>query len=149
MKAEQAKQPVTAQRTDVKTLERGRYLSQIAGCNDCHTKGYHEAAGNLPEQQWLMGDSLGFRGPWGTTYAPKLRLLVQHLSEDQWVESARLQVLRPPMPWFNLRVTAENDLWALYQFIKHPGPAGHPAPAYLPPGQEPPWPVVQWPEPPK
>jgi hypothetical protein len=23
--------------------------------------------GNIPESQWLMGDKLGWRGPWGTT----------------------------------------------------------------------------------
>ena len=30
---------------DEKTEERGRYLIKIAGCNDCHTAGYAEAAG--------------------------------------------------------------------------------------------------------
>lgn len=29
------------------TLERGRYLVTIGGCNDCHTPGYPEAAGQV------------------------------------------------------------------------------------------------------
>ena len=30
-------------------VERGRYLVQIAGCNDCHTAGYVQAGGSIPE----------------------------------------------------------------------------------------------------
>ena len=55
-------------KADLKSLDRGRYLVKIAGCNDCHTRGYAETAGKVPEKQWLTGDQLGWRGPWGTTY---------------------------------------------------------------------------------
>jgi len=34
----------------------GRYLVQIAGCNDCHTPGYAMAAGRVDEKEWLTGD---------------------------------------------------------------------------------------------
>jgi len=61
-----------------KSLDRGRYLVKIAGCNDCHTAGYAETAGKVPEKQWLTGDQLGWRGPWGTTYAANLRLYMQN-----------------------------------------------------------------------
>src|SRR5688572_2915819 len=54
--------------------ERGRYLVRIAGCNDCHTEGYAFANGDIDESNWLTGDALGWRGPWGTTYAANLRL---------------------------------------------------------------------------
>ena len=53
-------------------VDRGRYLVKIAGCNDCHTAGYAAAAGNVPESAWLTGDTLGWRGAWGTTYAANL-----------------------------------------------------------------------------
>ena len=56
---------------------RGRYLMQIAGCNDCHTAGYTASAGRVAETLWLTGDQLGWRGPWGTTYASNLGLLVK------------------------------------------------------------------------
>ena len=64
----------------------GRYLVIIGGCNDCHTAGYMAQEGNVPESDWLTGSPVGWRGPWGTTYPSNLRLLVQSMSEDAWVE---------------------------------------------------------------
>jgi hypothetical protein len=37
----------------------------------------------------------------------------------------------------------------MYRYVRHLGPAGKPAPAYLPPNQTPPEPVVRFPAPPK
>jgi hypothetical protein len=51
---------------------RGKYVLQIAGCNDCHTPGYTASGGKVEERLWLTGDQLGWRGPWGTTYASNL-----------------------------------------------------------------------------
>ena len=127
---------------------RGKYLVQIAGCNDCHTPGYTAAAGKVDEKLWLTGDQLGWRGPWGTTYASNLRLLVKDMSADQFVKFARSQ-FRPPMPWFNLRAMTERDVKAIYAYLKHLGPAGQPAPQYVPPDKTPVGPFVQFPEPPK
>lgn len=131
------------------SLERGRYLVKIGGCNDCHTPGYVQSGGKVPENQWLKGDVLGWRGPWGTTYPANLRLKLQQLSEEQWVKFAKTAELRPPMPWFNLHAMTAQDLRAVYRFVKHLGPTGEAAPAYLPPGQEPQGPYVQFPAPPK
>lgn len=127
------------------SIERGRYLVKIAGCNDCHTPGYMQTGGKVPEVQWLVGDKLGWRGPWGTTYPANLRLYMQTVSEDQWIKMAKTKELRPPMPWFNIRAMTEHDLFSIYRFIRHLGPAGDPAPAYLQPGQEPTGPYVQFP----
>jgi mono/diheme cytochrome c family protein len=115
---------------------RGRYLVQIAGCNDCHTEGYAHSGGQVEESKWLTGDRLGWRGGWGTTYATNLRLAVKDMTAEQFVERARSS-LRPPMPWFNLRDMRDADVKAIFAYLKHLGPAGEPAPAYLPPGQEP------------
>jgi hypothetical protein len=35
-------------------IQRGRYLTQVGGCNDCHTHGYVEVAGKMDEKQWLI-----------------------------------------------------------------------------------------------
>jgi hypothetical protein len=51
---------------------------------------------------------------------------------------------RPPMPWFNLNAMTEEDLRAMYQYINSLEPKGEPAPAYLPPDQEPPPPYIQF-----
>ena len=128
-------------------VQRGRYLVQIGGCNDCHTPGYAVTAGKVDEKLWLTGDKLGWRGPWGTTYPPNLRLVAQNLTEDGWMSRARSE-LRPPMPWFNLRDMSDADVRAIYRYLKHLGPAGEPAPAYVPPDREPQPPFVQFPVPP-
>lgn len=127
--------------------ERGKYLVRIAGCNDCHTAGYAMSNGKIEESQWLLGDALGWRGPWGTTYAANLRLSVQGQTADEFVALSR-SPLRPPMPFFNLRDMTDADVEAIYAYLKHLGPAGNPAPAYVPPDQEPTGPFVQFPAPP-
>lgn len=136
-------------RGDAPSVERGRYVAQIAGCNDCHTAGYAMSGGKVPESEWLKGDALGWNGPWGTTYPPNLRLFMAKISEDDWVKYARTTQLRPPMPWFALRDMTDADRRSLYRFIRSLGAPGAPAPAYLPPGQTPKGPYVQFPAPPK
>jgi mono/diheme cytochrome c family protein len=141
--------PAFAQQKADSQVNRGRYLIMIGGCNDCHTANYPASGGKVPEAQWLTGDALGWNGPWGTTYATNLRLYMQDLSEDQWVKKAKALTARPPMPWFNVQAMSERDLRAMYRFVRSLGPAGQPAPAYLPPGQEPKGPAVRFPAPPK
>ena len=126
-------------------VERGRYIVKIADCNGCHTPNYPESAGAVPEKDWLTGVPLGFQGPWGTTYAANLRLAVAGMTEAQWMKGAR-QALKPPMPWFSLRDMTDGDLRAVYRFIKSLGPAGQPAPAYVPPGGKVTTPVLTWPQ---
>jgi hypothetical protein len=47
--------------------------------------------------------------------------------------TARSIAFRPPMPWYILREMTEQDLRAMYRFIRSVGPAGEQAPTYLPP----------------
>ena len=126
-------------------IKRGRYLTVIGSCNDCHTHGYSERAGEVPEADWLTGDALGWQGPWGTTYPPNLRRLMAGLEEDEWLTYAKTVQLRPPMPWYQLRAMRDDDLRAIYHFVRALGPAGAPAPAYLPPGAPVAGPVVIFP----
>jgi mono/diheme cytochrome c family protein len=126
-------------------VKRGRYLVAIAGCNDCHTPAFAMKNGEVPEAQWLTGDALGWRGPWGTTYATNLRLSMQELSEQQWLAKAKQLAARPPMPWFNVRRMSDADLRAIYRYVRHLGPAGTPAPQYVPPDRVPAGPYVQFP----
>lgn len=131
-----------------KLLDRGRYLVTVSGCNDCHTSGYAMQDGKVAERDWLKGDTLGWRGPWGTTYSPNLRLYMQDLTEQQWIDDAKTLKRRPPMPWFNLNAMNADDLRAIYHFVKSLGPAGDAAPAYVPPDKEPVGPYVLFPSPP-
>lgn len=115
----------------------GRYLVMVGQCNDCHTMGFMEAGMGVPESEWLTGSPVGFRGPWGTTYPPNLRLLVQGLPEDGFVEMLRTRKALPPMPWVNVNQISEVDARAMYQYIRSLGPKGEPMPAAVPPDQEP------------
>jgi hypothetical protein len=133
---------LAAERSEISS-ERGRYLVLMGGCNDCHTAGYAmPGAAAVPESQWLMGTSLGWRGPWGTTYGTNLRLSVAGADEQTWVATMRARNLFPPMPWGSLHAMTDADLRSTYRYIKGLGPTGEPAPAYVLPGLEPKTPYV-------
>ena len=114
-------------------VARGRYLVTIGGCNDCHTPGYPETGAKVPEKEWLTGVPVGYQGPWGTSYPANLRLVLNSMTEAQWLKHARQERL-PPMPWFNLRAMTDDDLKAVYAFVRSLGAAGVAVPAYVAPG---------------
>jgi mono/diheme cytochrome c family protein len=127
-------------------VERGRYMVLTGHCNNCHTSKYSTREGKVPESEWLLGSgALGYRGPWGTTYATNLRTNVALMTEEGWVQYVKTLQSRPPMPTWSVRATSDGDLRAMYRFIKQLGPAGEPAQAYLPPDQEPKPPFIQYP----
>ena len=117
--------------------EAGRYITTIGGCHDCHTPGFMERGWEVPESEWFTGVPIGWRGPWGTSYAKNLRLTVQNMTEEAWVEMLRTRETLPPMPWMNINRMSEADLRAVYRFIRSLGPGGEALPVPLPPGQEP------------
>jgi mono/diheme cytochrome c family protein len=129
-------------------IARGRYLVTVAGCNDCHTAGFPMSGGKVPESEWLMGDSLGWQGPWGTTYAPNLRLYLKDKTEAQWLAAAKSLQARPPMPFWSITSMSEADQRAIYRYVKSLPVKGDAAPAYLPPGTAAKGPVVMFPAPP-
>jgi mono/diheme cytochrome c family protein len=134
---------------DKKLVERGRYVVKIGGCNDCHTPGYASTDGNVPEKDWLIGDQLGWRGPWGTTYPANLRKTFGKMSESEWLKVAHKANFRPPMPSVSLRNMSDGDLRAVYHYVRSLAPSSAEVPAYVPPNQEPNGPVVLFPAPPK
>lgn len=137
--------PVTVNEAAVNaksSIEAGKYLVQIGGCNDCHTVGYMEVDGNLPVEQWLTGNPVGFRGPWGTTFPPNLRLFIDETAEDDFVVIAKTRKVKPPMPWPSLNKMSESDIRSIYRFIKSLGPTGTRAPEYVFPEDEPEYPYI-------
>ena len=131
-------------------LERGKYMVLTGHCNNCHTAGYAQREGNVPEKDWLLGSGAqGWRGPWGTTYASNLRINVHAKSEADWVSYIKNLKARPPMPWWSTKATSEEDLRAMHHYIRQLGPAGAPAQPYLPPDTEPKPPFIQYPMPPR
>jgi hypothetical protein len=49
------------------------------------------------------------------------------MTEKEWLARVR-QPMLPPMPWYSLRDMKDEDLIALYRYIRTLGPAGDPAP---------------------
>src|SRR3954469_22797731 len=96
------------------SVEAGRYLIRVSGCNDCHTPAFMVLGEKVPETQWLTGNAIGFSGPWGTTYPSNLRRFVQPFTADQFVEVVRKRNDRPPMPWPSLHAMSDADLKAIY-----------------------------------
>ncbi len=47
------------------TVDYGRTVSIIGGCNDCHTAGYSEAQGVINPVTALKGNPVGYQGPCG------------------------------------------------------------------------------------
>jgi mono/diheme cytochrome c family protein len=129
-------------------VQQGRYVVKISGCNDCHTAGFAPSGGKVPEAQWLLGDKLGFAGPWGTTYPANLRLRIGDMDLATFKAYARTLTTRPPMPYWAVNAMSDHDLEALWTYVKSLGAAGEPAPAALPPGTEAEGPVVRFPQPP-
>ena len=115
----------------------GRYLVRIGGCNECHTEGYAESGGAIPESEWLLGSRIGYMGPWGTSYAANLRLSVKDVPEEAWIASIRARDGLPPMPWASLHAMDDTDLSAIYQYVKSLPTRGNDAPLPVAPGQTP------------
>ena len=124
------------------SIEYGKYVSVLGGCNDCHTPGYNETGGKIDPAKALIGSSSGYQGPWGTTYPTNLRLLSSTMSEDDWVKFLSTFTARPPMPFYNVHAMNDTMKHSLYLYLASLGKAGDPAPDYVPPGGKPKFPFV-------
>lgn len=125
-------------------LPRGEYLVRIMGCNDCHTPMYGMKAGKIAPSQWLIGNSVGFMGPWGTSYPTNLRQTVYRLSEEQWIAYIEGLQTRPPMPYYDLKKATKEDLKEIYKFIRSLGESKNVVPEALPPGKKPKTPYIDF-----
>jgi hypothetical protein len=75
-------------------------------------------------------------------------LAERHAIEPVELEQARTVQARPPMPWYDVARMIDADPRAIYDFVRHLGPAGSEAPQALPPAAPPPPPFVDFPAPP-
>ena len=131
--------------TTAAKLKRGEYLATVIGCNDCHTPGVLFGAPDFSRK--LSGSELGWRGPWGVTYArnltPDLETGIGKWSEAEIVKALRTgqrpdgSVLLPPMPYQDFAIMTDNDAYAIAAYLKSIPPIQHKVPDRVPPGQEP------------
>jgi len=98
-------------------------------------------------ETWMMtADASGtaFSGPWGVSFAANLTP-DQNTGLGIWTEQMFMDTLRkgrhmgasreilPPMPWFNYSKMTEEDLKAVYAFLRTIQPVQNHVPAPLPP----------------
>ncbi|MBI1797298.1 MAG: cytochrome c [Candidatus Eisenbacteria bacterium] len=126
------KPDVTAKSPRGATAENGRYLVEsVALCVSCHTQ-RDEKTGAFTGPR--LGGSAGFitdeRGRYWST--PNITVDPTHgrlgsMSEDQFVTRLRAGRLLPgsPMPWQGLMKLDEDDLRAIYRYIKTVPPSTH------------------------
>jgi hypothetical protein len=142
---------------DMTPVERGKYLTVIAGCNDCHTpktyneKGMqidltrelsgHPADSKLPELpsnligpgKWttVTMDLTAWYGPWGVSFTRNLTPDVE-TGLGSWTEDMFIKALRtgkhmgaadgrdilPPMPWQMYAQMTDEDLKAIWAYLR-------------------------------
>lgn len=144
-KPEGPKEPPPAVSPRGATVENGRYLVEfVARCASCHTQRSH-ATGQFtgPHLAGAKGEfddgkkhPTRMWSPQNLTSAPRTGLIAR-LSEDQFVARFRAGEILPgsPMPWSHFRNMDEEDLRAIYRYLKtvppvenDPGPASYSVP---------------------
>ncbi len=128
------------------SVQAGEYIVRMAGCNGCHTPGWDQSDGKLPSSQWLTGNSVGYRGPWGVVYPVNVRLFAASMPRSAWTELFKSAPRLPVMPFMDYGHgrMSDTDVGAMYDFIISLGKAGKPAPSNLGAGQTPTTPYINF-----
>jgi mono/diheme cytochrome c family protein len=123
-------------------LQRGEYIANITGCNDCHTPG--TLYGSPDFSRALSGSELGWQGPWGVSY-PRNLTPDPATGLGSWTDAEIERALRsgvkkdgspllPPMPWPDFAHMTQEDMGALIAYLRSIPPVVHKVPDIVPPG---------------
>lgn len=95
---------------------------------------------------WIgAGTNTAFAGPWGVSFAANLTP-DENTGTGIWTEDIFIQTIRsgrhwgqsrpllPPMPWFNYREMTDEDLKAVFAYLRTIPPVYNPVPLPVPPG---------------
>lgn len=144
-------------------VARGKYLTTIGGCNDCHSpkvmgpfgpepdttrlfSGHpnEEQLGNvIKTSDWLVMNNgfTAFVGPWGISYAANLSpddTGIGNWTLEQFTTALRKgkskglegnRDLLPPMPWPMYRHMTDEDIEAVFTYLKSVPPQNNLVPA--------------------
>lgn len=128
-------------------IARGKYLTTIAACHDCHSPKI-DAKMTLDPARLLSGrplttpppsqgqqeiraslDLTAWAGPWGNSYAANLTPdpetgLGRRYTEQSFIQTIRTgkkpegESLSPPMPWTVYRNMTDEDLRSIYAYLR-------------------------------
>ena len=119
--------PPREARADGAQIARGRYLVQIAGCNDCHTPGYFRG---MPDtSRYLSGSDVGFTLPdggvvIGSNLTPDKETGLGGWTVEQIARAIQTgvrpdgRVLAPIMPYTAFAHLTSSDATAIAVFLK-------------------------------
>ena len=152
-------------------VERGRYLTTLGGCHDCHTPKSFTPEGPVPDMARALsghpaGDKLppvpkgqlgpdkwggitnnhftAWVGPWGVSFSrnltPDTATGLGSWTEDMFIKTIRDgkhqgagRPLLPPMPWQMYRQMTDEDLKAIFAYLKSLPPIQNAVPDPVPP----------------
>lgn len=106
--------------------------------------------GVIGPNQWgalATNDFTAWAGPWGVSFAANLTPDATGLgswTEEQFIASMRTgrhmgsgRPILPPMPWFEVATLTDEDLRAVYAYLRSIRPVRNPVPAPIPPATTP------------
>jgi len=108
---------------DLSTLERrGEYLTTLASCAECHTP----LVRGMPDQTRAFAGGQVFKGPWGTATSANItpdKTGISYYNEKLFIEALRTgtvmgRQLNPIMPWDGYRHTTDEDLKAIFAYLR-------------------------------
>lgn len=124
---------------DLSTPEkRGKYLVEIAGCVDCHTP--QDAHGQpLPGMEFSGG--MVFEGPWGRVASANITpdpSGIPYYDQALFIQTIRTGMVKARplnqiMPWHVYRGMTDEDLAAIFAYLKTIKPVAHHVDNTLPP----------------
>ncbi len=111
------------------TLERGKYLVTIAACSDCHTPQSKGEA--IPGLEFAGGFIL--EGPWGRVASPNITpdpSGISYYDEALFVQTLRTgyvkaRELNQIMGWWHYRNLTDDDLKAMFAYLRTLKPVKH------------------------
>jgi mono/diheme cytochrome c family protein len=137
-------------------VARGRYLATVAGCGDCHTPGGMFGAPDTT--RLLAGSELGWKGPWGISFAKNLtpdpETGIGSWTEEQIVTAIQAghrpdgSPIMPPMPWPDFATFTPEDASAVAAFLRSIPPVKHTNVKDVAPGEKYAGAVLEFPNPP-
>jgi len=139
---------VSAAAAAANRVQRGKYLVSVVGCSDCHTPMKMGPNGPEPDlTRFLSGhpEQMGSlsgakpQGPWGVSYAanltPDQNTGLGIWTEDMFVKAIRTgrhmgasRKILPPMPWPAFRNASDEDLKAVYAYLRSVPPVANHVP---------------------
>jgi mono/diheme cytochrome c family protein len=110
-------------------VKRGAHLVDIAGCTDCHTQQDH----GQPLAGMEFGGGQIFEGPWGRVATANLTpdpSGIPYYDENLFIQTIRTgyvkaRALNQIMPWFVYRNMTDDDLKAIFAYLKTLKPVKH------------------------